>query len=474
MSTVQQRTAVTRPMVTLERQITECRSLATKGNKSVTDIHAGMLKVNNWGELRKELHHGVFDGVSMFGEYSGTNDKESHCVRLDPEHGWPFLLRFQITMFGACIGTSALALQYASIRSATHGIEHDVAQILHTIFWAVAVATLVLVGFTYLLKVWFWRGAAIREFLHPTRCNFFAAPLISIMFLSLGAPDGVNEAFGGGPDRRPPLWFAIFCGVLQASWNIFVYREWFLGDSRSIRNNNPTYQIAVVGNFIMASLAGSIDNAVKDYSLAFIAVGIIIWLVVFITLFQMVSIRNDKGIQNHLPPDIHPTLFLFIAPPSAAATAIANFEGKFGTLSRSWLFFAFFMYLLVLSGFRSLIKGPITTAHWAFTFPLIALTNAIVAFYLDLLGPGNHCCANTHLRLMNILWRAQYIIALLLVAIMWSWTAWNAYKGKLFPDDPLVAIVLLNERDPETSRPHNEEGTECEALPPPDNELFAV
>lgn len=76
------------------------------------------------------------------------------------------------------------------------------------------------------------------------------------------------------------------------------------------------------------------------------------------------------GPQVAITPTLHPTYFLFVAPPSAAAIAWASVSGSFDTLARSLYFVALFMYFLVaVANHNFLRSAPFSLSWWAYTFP---------------------------------------------------------------------------------------------------------
>ena len=83
-----------------------------------------------------------------------------------------------------------------------------------------------------------------------------------------------------------------------------------------------------------------------------------------------------------LPTQLHPTMFLFVAPPSLAASSWASIQQDSCTeLCQMFASIAFFFFLVNIAQLpRYIFKTPISFAFWAFTFPSSALALAAIDF----------------------------------------------------------------------------------------------
>ncbi|URE16421.1 C4-dicarboxylate transporter malic acid transport protein [Musa troglodytarum] len=98
--------------------------------------------------------------------------KASEELILPEDKKWPFLLRFQVSSFGMCLGISSQAILWKALATTPS------MTFLHIIFYFEAVC---------------------REYYHPVRVNFFFAPWITCLFLAIGALLGASMGLKEGP-----------------------------------------------------------------------------------------------------------------------------------------------------------------------------------------------------------------------------------------------------------------------------------
>ncbi|KAJ7531948.1 hypothetical protein O6H91_14G066200 [Diphasiastrum complanatum] len=118
--------------------------------------------------------------------------KECEEVLLPLDQEWPFLLRFPISSFGISLGLGSQTILWKSIdfTSSTHLLH--IPKLVNLVLWCSALFALIMVFSTYTLKCIFYFEAVRREFQHPVRVNFFFAPWIAAMFLTIGASNYCN------------------------------------------------------------------------------------------------------------------------------------------------------------------------------------------------------------------------------------------------------------------------------------------
>lgn len=83
--------------------------------------------------------------------------------------------------------------------------------------------------------------------------------------------------------------------------------------------------------------------SLKESPIFFFALGLAHYMVLFVTLSQMLP--TNKAI----PKDLHPVFFLFVAPSSVAAMAWAKIQGSFHYESRIFYFTAMFLNISLVS-----------------------------------------------------------------------------------------------------------------------------
>lgn len=210
--------------------------------------------------------------------------------------------------------------------------------------WLLALAVLVSVCFTYILKCIFYFEAVKREYFHPVRVNFFFAPSVVCMFLAIGLPPMLS------PKTLHP---AIWCAFMGPYFflELKIYGQWLSGGKRRLcKVVNPSSHLSVVGNFVGAILASKVGW--NEPAKFLWAVGFAHYLVVFVTLYQRLPTSEA------LPKELHPVYSMFIAAPSAASLAWRTIYGEFDGCSRTCFFIALFLYISLVvrpnffTGFR--------------------------------------------------------------------------------------------------------------------------
>jgi len=248
---------------------------------------------------------------------------------LPQDETWPFLLRFPINAFGMCLGVSSQAMLWKTLQSEPSTAFLHVSPGVNDVLWWVSAALMALVSFIYFLKVVFYFEAVRREFHHPIRVNFFFAPWIACLFLVKGMPYPVT-------DINHVVWYILMAPILFL--DLKIYGQWMSGgDRRLSKVATPTNHLAVVGNFVGALLGAKMG--LREVPIFFFAVGVVHYLVLFVTLYQ----RLPTNVQ--LPKELHPVFFLFIAAPSVASVGWARLCGDFNYAAKILYFTSLFLYM---------------------------------------------------------------------------------------------------------------------------------
>jgi tellurite resistance protein TehA-like permease len=333
---------------------------------------------------------------------------------LPEDETWPFLLRFPISAFGMCMGVSSQAMLWKTLE-----LEHSTAFLhvnpdVNNVFWWFSVALMALVSATYLLKVVFYFEAVRREFYHPIRINFFFAPWIACLFLVKGLPVPVWTI-------HHVVWYALMAPLLAL--DLKVYGQWMSGGEwRLSRVANPTSHLAVVGNFVGALLGARMG--IREGAIFFFAVGLVHYLVLFVTLYQRLPTNVP------LPKELHPVFFLFIATPSVASVAWARIGDEFGLGAKLAYYIAIFLYLSLAARVKFFRGVRFSLAWWAYTFPMTSAAIATAVFASEV---------------NNALTRALAValagVASVTVTGVLAATMYHAFvRRDLFPNDVSIAI----------------------------------
>jgi hypothetical protein len=144
--------------------------------------------------------------------------------------------------------------------------------------------------------------------------------------------------------------------------------------------------------------------------------------------------EHHTGKFPNLHPSMHPVLFLFLAPPAAAAVAWSEMHSSFDSLSKGLFFFSLFVFLSIIRHLRLFVKDtPFSLSYWAYTFPLAALASASTEYARSETRP---------LIAPYVAWIlvAAASILILVVAVI---TVYQTVVGNgVFPNDDVVGVCV--------------------------------
>ncbi|AQK92456.1 S-type anion channel SLAH2 [Zea mays] len=334
---------------------------------------------------------------------------------LPEDETWPFLLRFPINAFGMCLGVSSQAMLWKTLQSEPSTAFLHVSPAVNHVLWWVSASLMALVSFIYLFKVVFYFEAVRREFHHPIRVNFFFAPWIACLFLVKGLPHPVWTI-------HHVVWYILMAPIFLL--DLKIYGQWMSGGARRLSKvANPTNHLAVVGNFVGALLGAKMG--LREVPIFFFAVGVVHYLVLFVTLYQ----RLPSNAQ--LPRELHPVFFLFIAAPSVASVGWARLCGDFNYAAKILYFTSLFLYMSLVVRLNLFRGVRFSLAWWAYTFPMtsVAIATAVYASAVT-----------------NVITRALAVglsvVATVTVAGVLVTTMYRAFVCKdLFPNDVSIAVT---------------------------------
>ncbi|KOM51627.1 hypothetical protein LR48_Vigan09g028600 [Vigna angularis] len=198
--------------------------------------------------------------------------------------------------------------------------------------WSFSLFTLVLLSLLYLLRCFFFFKMVKVEFLHPVGVNYFFAPWISWLLLLESAPFVAPKT-----TLYMVLWWVFAVPVVVL--DVKIYGQWLTKGKRVLSSaaGNPTSQVSVIGNLVGAQAAAHMGW--KACALWLFSVGMVHYVVLFVTLYQRLSGRDG------VPVLLRPVLFLFIAAPSVASLAWESIVGTFDTASKMLFFLSIFLFL---------------------------------------------------------------------------------------------------------------------------------
>lgn len=203
------------------------------------------------------------------------------------------------------------------------------------LIWCLALVVLLLLSLLYTLRCIFRFHMVKAEFLHPLGVNYLFAPWISWLLLLQSAPLIAPDAI-----YYQVIWWVFVFPIMAL--DVKIYGQWFTAEKRFLSMlANPTSQISVIGNLVGAR--GAAQMGWKECALCLFSLGMVHYLVLFITLYQRLS-----G-SNRIPARLRPVFFLFVAAPSMASLAWTSICGSFDILSKILFFLALFLFMSLVS-----------------------------------------------------------------------------------------------------------------------------
>ncbi|MEW6694523.1 Tellurite resistance protein TehA [Tepidimonas thermarum] len=207
--------------------------------------------------------------------------------------------------------------------------------------------------------------ALAEDLRHPVRHAFLAALPVSLLLLATWL-----QAMDLATDVAHALWSV---GALaQLGVTVWALSRWLAPtvahapDAQSLWNGvTPVLYIPVVGN-VVAPLAG-VAFGHPVWAAVHFGIGLFFWPVVFTLL---VARRLAHG---PIPPRLHPTWFISLAPASVVGLCLLRFEAAPLLAAAVWGI-GLFVLLWVGTQARRFFAQPFALTFWAVSFPLAAFT----------------------------------------------------------------------------------------------------
>ncbi|XP_010418202.1 PREDICTED: S-type anion channel SLAH4 [Camelina sativa] len=237
----------------------------------------------------------------------------------------------------------------------------ELPSMVYYLLWYLALTTQVSLCFLYAFKCVFLFDLVKEEFVHYIGVNYLYAPSISFFLLLQSAPmiDPHNVLY------QTLFWiFAVPVLTLDTK----LYGQWFTTEKRFLSiMANPASQVSVIANLVAAR--GAAEMGWKECALCLFSLGMVHYLVIFVTLYQ----RLPGG--NNFPTTLRPVFFLFFAAPATASLAWNTICGTFDTIAKMLFFLSLFIFVSLVCR-PNLLKKSIkrfNVAWWAYSFPLTFL-----------------------------------------------------------------------------------------------------
>ncbi|KAJ4893387.1 S-type anion channel SLAH1 [Raphanus sativus] len=229
------------------------------------------------------------------------------------------------------------------------------------LLWCLALATQVSLCLLYALKCFFFFQTAKEEFSHHIGVNYLYAPSISWLILLQSSPMLEPQSV------LYQTLFSVFTLPILAL-DTKLYGQWFTTEKRFLSMMaNPASQVSVIANLVAAR--GAAEMGWKECALFLFSLGMIHYLVIFVTLYQ----RLPGG--KNFPTKLRPVFFLFFAAPAMGSLAWNSICGTFDPLAKMLFFLSLFIFMSLVCRpnlFKKAMKR-FNVAWWAYSFPITFL-----------------------------------------------------------------------------------------------------
>ena len=218
----------------------------------------------------------------------------------------------------------------------------------------------------YLIKLVRYPSAVKAEWNHPVKLAFFPTVSISLLVLSV-----CLLSHG----KALSFWLWSIGSLLQFITALAVIRLWIRETHFKEQHLNPAWFIPAVGN-IYVPIAG-VAHGFVEVSWFFFSFGLLFWLILQTIIFNRLIFHTP------LPEKLLPTLFILIAPPSVGFLSYSALtaHGYMDPFAHFLYYAALFLFLLLMSKARQLLRLHFDLSFWAYSFPLAALTLATFRFF---------------------------------------------------------------------------------------------
>lgn len=261
--------------------------------------------------------------------------------------------------FAPVLGVAGLGIAWR-IASGLLGVPAIVGEVIVVLSFALFVA----VGALFFIKI-LWYPASLKALWSNNTAILFL-PLVptSMLLLSIGARPH-DAAFS------TVLWQ--FAAPLNLILAVVIVGRWLFDDHQHA-DLSPAWMFPVVGNGVVP-IAG-VPLGFINVGWAFLAIGFVLWVITFVLLFSRLLLGDA------LAKAARPTLLILISPPATFYIAYSELTGaRIDLFAYSMIYFSLFLLAVFLVNGKWLINAPFSIASWSLTFPMAALTIAMLLFF---------------------------------------------------------------------------------------------
>ena len=269
------------------------------------------------------------------------------------------LKNFSISFFAIVLGLVGFTLVLQKIESI---LNFYFPVYNYSLYFTLAV--FLIISLIYIAKSIKYPEEIKKEFFHPIKINFF--PLLAKIFLIL-------SVIYLSIDMSYSKSFWIVGAILQFIFSIVILSIWIRNSKLEFHHLSPAWFIPIVGNVIIP-IAGVVHGFI-ELSWFFFSIGIVMWIVLFIIVFNRIIFHNP------IPDKLIPTFFILFAPPAIAFIAYVKLTGTLDPFAKVLYYISLFLLILIFAQFKMFSKIKFYLSWWAYSFPVAAIAVATILMY---------------------------------------------------------------------------------------------
>lgn len=274
----------------------------------------------------------------------------------------PFSIRTSIAHFSIPMGLLALGLNGLHLQSVLMW-DSFLPRAILTLGWV----ALLLVGGIY---GWQWfrsetRETLLEEWHNPFNLSMFPAVTLTLLLFILSL-----KQIGFGVEFL--LWGYFLVALVHTLLTFHILSRWVFQHTVRLNHLKPTWFIMLSANFVVVIVGHQLLSPEHSEFLWFyFSISLLLWFsFVFMMVYRLMF-------EHALRPEMRPSLFIFLAPPSLALIASVLLYERTGlelSMPMVWSLYGFAMmfFLFWITAIRHFMATPLSMSSWAYVYPISA------------------------------------------------------------------------------------------------------